>query len=97
MQNQQVIRVFVGFVRGVAMALPQWASDMINAVGAKPAERIYIKQVKPEVIVRSHATVRVVGGTSIKGSGRRDPNDCEPKLGSSRSWKFYRARQYRTA
>lgn len=96
MQDGQ-IKVFVAFVGGVVMALPEFATRMIHLLGAQPAEEIMVRE--PEVTVRRgrHVTSLVAGGTSLKGGRRRtdelDGLERQPK----RSWKRYRTTRYRVA
>ncbi len=97
MENQNV-SVFVAFRNGVAHVLPHFATSLIRALGAEPAEYVYVPE--PEVVVRPSrrmATQPILGGSSVKaGPSVTSPGKYrfgwhQPK----RSWKRYRGEQFR--
>ncbi len=95
MQSNESVRVFVAFVRGVAIALPQFATQMIKILGAEPAEEILVYE--PEVVYRRsrHAAGIVLGGSSVKVGLRRPDENYDHNARPERSWKNHRSNRWR--
>lgn len=92
------VKVFVAFVRGVAMVFPEFATRMIQLLGASPAEEVVVAE--PEVIRRSRKATGglVVSGTSVQtGKFEGDTYERDSARQPRKSWKTYRATQYHIA
>lgn len=97
-----MVEVFVAFRGGVAHALPEFEDQMIETLGAEPAETVV--GCEPAFTrMDSHTTAYLVarsyGGSSVADGFSQPYSESERDRGRypKRSWKRYRREQYRAA
>lgn len=94
------MQVFVAFKNGVAHVLPEFATSLIRALGAEPAEWVDVGPISPalEVVTRRGARGFVAGGSSIKrglSSLTLWEEERRHKGRPEQSWKSHRTNRWR--